>query len=389
MFKYSLDINKKYIFVNILIIVQISAVLILNIITVSSVMSRVDDYLPIRKILKQNGKCVYTTGMYSINGEKNIFTVQDILNIKNVSQVYSQYNSSIYPSNTDDYNCTYSYSKNMAELYIPEMRKGKWLNEANAEAEMLEVVISDSYNCDIGDIIKFSNLDDDKKEYSAKVIGIISDGTKVLGLGQVSRDYIDFRDMYTKNNNYCFFSYEQLAKQSIGQNLCGQIFITYKDNLKDSEILDLNREMYNYGATYGLADEVNINSLNYIKSDIMLIFPITLCLLILTIISEIATAAIQAKKELKTYGVFCVCGSTGERCSLINLGFSGIMSILSVILTITFFIIGKKTFLKNTIVSLGPWQLITCSCIIIFYVLLSIIIPFTIIKRNELKDILK
>lgn len=61
--------------------------------------------------------------------------------------------------------------------------------------------------------------------------------------------------------------------------LYGQMFVVYKDNLSENELLELNRNIYKYGANLGLADELNVNSIDYIKEDIILIVPIAICVL--------------------------------------------------------------------------------------------------------------
>ncbi|MDE6150270.1 MAG: hypothetical protein K2F81_09325, partial [Ruminococcus sp.] len=58
---YSFKLNKKFAFTNLFVALQLSVALILMIITVSSIMSRIDDYLPLRKVLSSQGKCVYVS----------------------------------------------------------------------------------------------------------------------------------------------------------------------------------------------------------------------------------------------------------------------------------------------------------------------------------------
>ena len=120
----------------------------------------------------------------------------------------------------------------MAKLYTPQMQKGEWIDKADENSDVLEVVVSDSENYDVGDIISFYNLNNEEKAYSAKVIGILADNAKILGLGGSNENVKDFRDMYKHMEGECFFfSNEQIAKMKIGSTLYGQMFVVYKDNL--------------------------------------------------------------------------------------------------------------------------------------------------------------
>ena len=67
--------------------------------------------------------------------------------------------------------------------------------------------------------------------------------------------------------------------------------------------------------------ELNQNSIEYLKSDITLILPISLCILILTLINSVAVNAIQTKTNLKAYSIFFICGAkwkVGIIISLLN-----------------------------------------------------------------------
>ena len=163
MIMYSFKLNKKFIFTDLFVALQLSVTIVLIIITVSSIMSRIDDYLPLRKVLSNEGKCVYVSEVNFVNGVRFIYTVEDILNSEgNISEIYSGYKTPLVPGGTENYDRSYSYSKNMAKLYTPQMQKGKWLDKADESSDVLEVVVSDSENYDVGDIISFYNLNNEE-----------------------------------------------------------------------------------------------------------------------------------------------------------------------------------------------------------------------------------
>lgn len=388
MIKYSLKLNRKYIFTNIFNALQLATVFVLLIVTTSSIMSRIDDYVPLYKILSSPGKCIYVSEVNYVNNQRFTFTIDEILSAEsNISEIFAGYKVDFVPTGTENYNCAYSYAQNMANLYTPQMQVGKWISEANIESDVLEVVVSDSDNYKVGDIISFYDANNDKNEYIAKVIGVISKDSKVLGLDSSSDNVIDFRNMYKSINDNCyFFSFDQLKKHGIEAQVFGQMFVTYEKNLNVTELLSLNRNLYKYGANFGLNDELNINSINYIRQDIMLIFPITMCILILIIISEVAVAAIQTKQKLRSYVIFCICGSTVKKCAIINLVRSMIVSLLGIIFAGTFILFNHKTLSKSYILDFGLIQFLVCFVVIIINMLLAVIIPKCIMSFKSIKE---
>lgn len=388
---YSFKLNKKFIFTDLFVALQLSIALILIIITVSSIMSRVDDYLPLRKVLSNEGKCVYVSEVNFVNDVRFIYTVEDILNSeKNISEIYSGYKTPLVPEGTENYDRSYSYSKNMAKLYTPQMQKGEWIDKADENSDVLEVVVSDSENYDVGDIISFYNLNNEEKAYSAKVIGILVDNAKILGLEGSNENVKDFRDMYKHMEGECFFfSNEQIAKMKIGSTLYGQMFVVYKDNLSDTELLELNRNIYKYGSNLGLADELNVNSINYIKEDIILIMPIAICVLFLVVISQIAAVSIQTKRELKFYAVLSICGATRKHCVIINLLYGLFVSLLGIMMAIIFLLVSYNILSASFIIDFDIVQALVCLAIVIINMIMSIIIPYKILSKKAVIEVLK
>lgn len=388
---YSFKLNKKFIFTDLFVALQLSIALILIIITVSSIMSRVDDYLPLRKVLSNEGKCVYVSEVNFVNDVRFIYTVEDILNSeKNISEIYSGYKIPLVPEGTENYDRSYSYSKNMAKLYTPQMQKGEWIDKADENSDVLEVVVSDSENYDVGDIISFYNLNNEEKAYSAKVIGILADNAKILGLEGSNENVKDFRDMYKHMERECFFfSNEQIAKMKIGSTLYGQMFVVYKDNLSDTELLELNRNIYKYGSNLGLADELNVNSINYIKEDIILIMPIAICVLFLVVISQIAAVSIQTKRELKFYAVLSICGATRKHCVIINLLYGLFVSLLGIMMAIIFLLVSYNILSASFIIDFDIVQALVCLAIVIINMIMSIIIPYKILSKKAVIEVLK
>lgn len=62
MIKYTIKMMKRNLFINLFVVIQIAVTLFLIVICTSSIMFKIEDYLPLRKLLNKDGKFIITTG---------------------------------------------------------------------------------------------------------------------------------------------------------------------------------------------------------------------------------------------------------------------------------------------------------------------------------------
>lgn len=135
-------------------------------------------------------------------------------------------------------------------------------------------------------------------------------------------------------------------------------------------------------------DAINQNSLSYIYESVKLLLPIAIAVLILVMTSVISMSALFTKQQLRYYSIYYICGLKWKRCVLIN--FYSALLTASGALFVTF--LGVACFqpaLAQTVVSLGGWQLLICTLLTVFYLLISVILPVQIVYGQTPKDILR
>ena len=135
--------------------------------------------------------------------------------------------------------------------------------------------------------------------------------------------------------------------------------------------------------------ELNQNSIEYLKSDITLILPISLCILILTLINSVAVNAIQTKTNLKAYSIFFICGAkwkVGIIISLLNGLFTWLFGV--VLSGILAFIFTNMNGSSQYIISFNLPEIIMCVLMGLLNIIVSIILPILIISKQNPRELL-
>lgn len=88
-----------------------------------------------------------------------------------------------------------------------------------------------------------------------------------------------------------------------------------------------------------------------------------ICVLILTLVGALSTSALSAKRQLKNYAVYYICGLKWKQCATVNFW--------------------------SSVIEFGICQFLGCLVIMAVYVLLSLIRPLNIIGNNTPNQVLK
>jgi hypothetical protein len=119
------------------------------------------------------------------------------------------------------------------------------------------------------------------------------------------------------------------------------------------------------------------------------LMPLLICIFVLVAVSSVSLSALRAKKNLKLYGIYYVCGSKWNNCILINLINNTITSVAGVLTAlIAVNIIKIKGLLANTVFTFGGVQLLFVLAVILLNLLISMLMPIGIMRRNTPKEIL-
>lgn len=404
MIKLGIKEFQRNIFGNIFIILQLAVTVILTVAIVSSVESRTMYYKPFEDLLSKDGAVLKAVN--AVGGEK---PVEELNGVESACLSYraggifstdstEQYEGRNYPVALND-----EYIKRLS----PEMKNGKWLSEINYSGRSgICGVITDNGSIKTGDKVLMTvgyydeadvNFENIKYEtYEIEIVGVIKDGAKIPDVSKsFKKTEFDFRNFYHDYSlkqdvdPVLFVPYSQLSLAHISCMPSGLQIVSFKEGLSQEEKSGLLSELGKYGTIIDETSAVNERSEKYIREELVKLMPLLICVFVLVAVSSVSLSAISVKKNLKLYGIYYVCGSRWKNCILINLINNVITSAAGVLTAVIIInVIKVKGLLENTVFSFGKPQLLFTAALIVLNLLISMIIPLGIMKRNTPKEIL-
>ena len=242
-----------------------------------------------------------------------------------------------------------------------------------------------------------------------KIVGKLKEGTKIIGGNSIYSKNPSINDFYypysfkIEQTPLMLFSYSALNnikikkldnnRPNVYQGEYSSMILTFKNQI-DSQVFDeiekkiSEKSYYSIGLIANLKD-FNKNSKEYITEQAKALFPIMVIILIMVLISSISVSAISTRRKLKDYAIFYINGLQWNQCSLINLYESLIISVISIILSVVTILVIQLTPLAESVkIIWSIYGFLACLAIMLLYILISMLMPFIIIKHNTPKEIL-
>lgn len=399
-FKLGLKNLKRSIFMNILIILQMTVIFVIAISMTSTIVSRFQYYTPVKDLLNSNSYYYYIH--YGINPETgSVWTNTNELKelVNGEKEMYATYNAWLdyYKDGTLENLNTISYDNEFIQMYQPELESGTWFDmDYSSNNDLIPIVISQN-NLDIhtGDIIELTGSETNEK-VNAVIIGMLKDGTKILDYTIANNQKMNCKNMY---KNY-FFEIEEkpllimpqrcVEYRNIYTQVNGPLVVTYDEYASDKDINSNHSVIKSMMTLSALkTKEIKNNSIEYIFSQFYTLLPILIAVLIMTFVSAVSTSALTAKRQLKNYAVYYICGLKWRDCALINLTSSIVLVAISMGISIFGIEIFGNSILAESVIEFGIIQFTVCIFIAVMYVILSILMPFQIVKNNSSCKVLK
>lgn len=327
--KTALKNLRKNLVMNIICLLQLTAVFIITAVMVSTMCIRYTTYAPLKPFLESKGfYSIYHDiffGAIKPGGNFNrdaVFSAEELNEYMNADKaVIIRNNPMLYNSKTAT---TLFYDREIAERYTPALERGRWLSP---DADELEVVITDGlFGLDVGDEaeVEISQYHQSACPIKVRVVGVLEDTSKILYDFHNENGEDSYRCLYRTRNDIQMPVV--LASTDAMRRLYPQahelyihsVFFMY-DDITDEE---LKREMSTAGQmnariTLSL-DNINRHSLEYLKNELLKLLPVAVILLILVIISSISVSAIAARRRLRDYAKYYVLGLRWRQCALVN-----------------------------------------------------------------------
>lgn len=395
-FKLAIKNLRKNPLMNLLTIIQLSVAFIILICYISTVVSRFSLYRPFADELDKKGTFHCILNGISPDTNTPIRTSGELADlIDGESEVIATFEPWLFYGEDDSPQNRISYDRKLIEKHTPELESGHWFSSMRTEGEAVQVVVSaNNYGFKIGDIITMNCME---TEIKAEIIGILKENTKLIGFNAPADGICGCRNIY---ENYSFYTEEaplfifcqdELVLTEAPIQLNGPVFVTYPNNT-DNDIIKKNDELLSRMKPINSTplDEMKSQTMKHIYERIYDLLPIFVCLLVITLVSATSTAALSAKRQLKNYAVFFICGLKWKQCALINMCSSLICALLSLVIGVcgASVLILKGVF-SETVISLGIWQIIGCISAAAIYIIISAILPIIIIGKNPPRQVLK
>ncbi len=380
-------------------VLQLTVVIAIILCVVSAIASRYDYYKPFEQYLEREG--------YMLRSSNAIMYKEKFDNVIGDNEVIVNMSTSVQDG---DITLTgTAYSDEFVDAYKPPMKEGVWLGETTDTYENSGYIPTVITYCNgrykVGDVIENEvalEYDENGNPQNTivvkhKIIGILMENANIASCciphEGVPRDFRDIYDTY----NYDFEQNDYILVRAKDEYDCygtysvvfGTQFV-FADNMTKQEYKELGMMLDGMDSvSFAPLSEVNENSLNYIYEQMYTLFPIALCIFILTVISAVSINAIYTKRQLRNYAIFYICGARWKTCALKSLKDSAITCAVASALCALILFIGKQSFLKETVISFGIWHAVVCLGVIALYLILSMIMPIAIIGSSQPKDVLK
>ncbi len=389
--KYGFKEFKRNILFNLFIIVQITAVLILMVYSISSVDYVYKFYNPIKDYLQGNGIC---TELTNYNVEKQVKALDYVDSVYSINR-YSDY------INDNTHANIYSYDSKLINDYKPLLEKGEWLDKYDTETDgYINAVVSYNPLYVVGG--KYTIVSEDAPEMKIRIVGMLCDGAKVLIPYELTSEVVDAQSLYLNyylKDHFIDNVYDLLFitkdTSDIISGFPGMSFVKFKDGYSQDELekiyADLGNKLEDVVAVWNLKTErIREASLKSINEQKMMMMPLIVGIIILIIVSVFSMSAISSNKQLKNYGIYTVSGATRKRCIFIQMWNVFYSCVLSVLLAyIVFKLMTVSGIIKSSIVNVGINELLACGAIIVIAIIASAVMPAIIIGRAQAKDMLK
>lgn len=407
---YALKNLKKEIVVNLLNVVQLSAVIVIAVIMVSSVMMRYRYYAPFGDILRSNGILCSFTPPANYDSEKQQdpfkYIADDELKnfLPDAEDVISCNNGPSWLVDENDEtietdSAVILYDDDFIERFKPEIESGRWLNKSS-DADFIEGVVSENnLGIKVGDTVRVAFFSADKKDnyQYVRIVGKLPENAKIAGYwrGNSAKKSLDMSYLYgtasfeVEQQVVILMSSKYIADNTtVMQGIFGPALITFPEDYPQDKIERARQQLadYNCRSSY-LLSEINANSMEYIFEYIDNLLPIIIVLLIMIIVSSISGSALSTRRGIRNYAVLYITGLEWRKCAIINLIQAAVVLMCSIAVSGT--ILGVMSVagvgVKLLINSLTAISIIAVA---VFYIAVSMIMPMIMLSGTTPKQIL-
>lgn len=386
---------------NLFIVLQIALLLFVLCVSINTVLSEYDLYRPVQKMNGKKGEYVSASGYWGETAESIV------AGMKKVESVYTWASAGLVTEEDKDMK-TAVYPQNVLGDFEPSLQEGRWLDGVPMEDGILPIVVSQNpYGWKKDSLIPFQYYDATGKAHDiqARVIGVLEEGARVIGRGFGQGDiyHYDYRDIFStyryeqEQSVLLMVGAEQADKAGIPYTFDQDHFILYQDDITEYEqednadILKMNLGEMAADTTTGDPLETFMKNSNHqFQGELMMYLPITICVLVITIISLVNVCTLNMADDLYHNAIFSLLGLPWKKCSVFSFIQSIFTAFLSVILFFVLLLLTVKLKLTDyLLVGLNRTSIGVLIGTLIFLCAIHYIVPYTTLCRKQPVDVLR
>ena len=397
-FKYGFySVIKKPLF-NMLIVLELAAILVVGNMAIAAYNSRSAFYDPYKDILTQDGFFFIGKGFGSYDKDLTIKNMCDSL--EGDVTVINNYGLQLV---TDDMWFTRNIlsvdSGIFSRLKLPVI-EGRWANSSKNENGEIETVVFKGSDKD-DERLRLGNVIDGKindKPCKLKIVGVIGEEQYIPSLAlnthisNTKSNVMNFYDV-PLTSNACMFFVSSAADETLSDPhfMAQTVSFMYYNSTPSDDIRQGNKEkLMANSKNLALLSEYNQNSLDYINEQYIKLLPILICVFVIVLAELICSVAMNTRSQMRNYGIYFLCGCRWKDCLKISLSYSLIILIGGCIVGTAAFLVFQNSeyaamFEQNLAVNNIYITLIIAAVILI----LSLVIPFMQIHKTSPVETIK
>lgn len=402
MMKYAFRHFSRRPLTNFLLILQMLVIHVIAAALVSSAASRYEEYAPFRRTLKGDG--YYYNMVTCSDPETGAVYTREALAEKlrgNVSITrISNIGNAAYPCDgewTSEVFTTVQLDDEILNDYPFTLMEGEQIDLKKDYGELVPVIVSENkLGYGLGTQIPYKQGDDIMR--TAVVVGILKDFARVPIAVSTSDSDLSVHQFYTNYSTAVEGKPVLIAPESLftyQPYSCvfnGMIFIQYPDGISEEDKAANHEFMLRYGNGLALQSmdfpTLRRNSWRYIFAQCLTLLPVVTAVLILCITSILSMSALAAKRQIRDYAVYALCGLPWKFCIKIH-AFEMLISAFAAYLLTWVGMILCRPLYEDTVLRIGLPQIITGLFVMAFCMLTARILPRQLFRRSSLKTVLQ
>lgn len=376
----------------VLMAIQIATVMVLGVFIITTYQRQSAQYTPFKEFMEGEGVAFMGNrkGYFDYGGLEGFLS--ELKKVEDVSYVltdtfYLDEDSAIYCYAYDD----------MTSGYVPQLADGVWYTEVK-DSDMLEVVATGNINgVKVGNEYEIATSDNGNK-IKIRICGILENGASYYdpNYSLINSSVFDFFSPYDfmlddMLQPMFFFSQEEALKHGFSGIDGHRVLVKYQDDITEEEIVENERLIISLGGSHIFTyDELRARTEKIIMSKVMVIAPVGIGVFLLVSFGNACLVALDVKANMKRYAIYYSYGMTWKRCmgiSMVQSIGTGLLGFILAILTGNLIILfaNQNTFFFEW----GFWQLLACLILLVYLVVLAMIIPVFIFRKNVPVNILR